>query len=79
MTKTYHIDQFYSEDEAYDHLAKEICAQAIKDYRKAIQYDKKRLQKEVERFFLSDWFHLLSNMNGEFLIEIIRQQENYYD
>ncbi len=77
--KTYHIDQFYSEDEAYDHLAKEICANAIKDYRQALQNNTKKEIHPLERFFRSDWFYLLSNLDGEGLIQLIKEQENYND
>ncbi len=69
-------------EEAYEHLAKSIVIQAIEDYRKILHnprvnnYQRVRGNKlALESFFRSDWCYLLSGYNGEYLIEIIQEQE----
>ncbi|MCH4007745.1 MAG: hypothetical protein LKE59_11460 [Eubacterium sp.] len=66
----------------YENLANAIVLQAVKDYRKAL----KTLQMNpmsrsanadkntLERFFLSDWYRLLTAVDGEMLIEKINQE-----
>ena len=73
-------------EDAYDHLAKSIVIQAISDYREILRYDRiKKLSKtkynkiELENFFLSEWYQLLSDVDGQKLINIIKEQENYHD
>lgn len=61
-------------DEAYEHLAKSIVIQAIEDYRKALHKDPKKLIP-IEKFFLSDWCYILSGWDGEYLIELLKEQE----
>lgn len=75
-----------SEDEAYQHLAKSIVIQAIEDYRKVlhnIKIDRYRQIKsdkaEIEHFFRSDWCYILSNWDGETLMNLIKQQEGITD
>lgn len=69
------------EDE-YTKLANAIVLQAVKDYRDAL----KRLAKhphnilaqsakqEVERFFRSDWFEVLTSIDPEMLIRKLNQE-----
>jgi len=73
-------------DEAYDHLAKSIVIQAIEDYReilrgKAIHNTAQYLvtRKNLEKFFLSDWYQMLSDYDGKELIKLIKEQEHYHD
>lgn len=66
---------------AYDALAKEIIIQAIKDYVRALKnikkgrkmYEAKRRIKELKMFFTSEWFCLLSDMDGKKLIKKIEK------
>ena len=66
---------------AYDNLAKEIIIQAIKDYVKALKnlkkerkmYAAKMTIEECRRFFRSKWFCVLSNADGEKMIEKIER------
>ena len=61
-------------------LANAIIMQAVKDYRQALKYyflrpQKKEYQQDVtelERFFASEWFQLLSNLDGQALMRQIR-------
>lgn len=50
----------------YENLANAIILQAVKDYR--LTDDEQQLQ-EIERFFRSGWFGVLSKVDPEFLIK----------
>lgn len=66
----------------YERLANGIVLQAVKDYRRA----KKRLKKhphndaalcairEVERFFLSPWFTVLTSIDPKRLIKELQSE-----
>lgn len=66
----------------YEKLANAIIIQAVKDYRAALHACRKspsshfaRSQKEtLERFFLSEWYLLLTDIDGEMVIERIRKE-----
>ncbi|MGB4438644.1 MAG: hypothetical protein WBJ13_05315, partial [Sedimentibacter sp.] len=45
--------------------------QAVKDYRLA---KSPATRSSIERFFLSDWFKVLTDLNGENLIERLREE-----
>lgn len=64
----------------YHELANAIVMQAVKDYRKALKYyflrpQRKEYQQDVEeleRFFTSEWFQLLSELDGPALMHRVR-------
>ena len=56
----------------YEELANAIILQAVKDYR--LTDDERELQ-EIERFFRSGWFGVLSKVNPEFLIQSLRKEK----
>ena len=56
----------------YEELANAIILQAVKDYR--LTDDEQRLQ-EIERFFRSGWFSVLSKVDPEFLIKELRKEK----
>ena len=66
----------------YQELANAIIEQAAKDYRIALAYHFKhpgntRYQQnvcEIERFFRSDWYTALTDVEGEYLIREIRRR-----
>lgn len=68
--------------EPVERLANAIILQAVKDYRAALRALKKspssntaRSQKKaLERFFRSDWYLLLTDLDGEMVIERIRKE-----
>ena len=68
--------------EAYENLANAIVLQAVKDYRKALESLKRHpgnagaqyVIKDVERFFLSDWFVELTDLDGRTLMEQLRKE-----
>ena len=65
----------------YIELAKAIIAQAAKDYRAALNQlslnpnDKvaQRERNSIERFFRSDFFSILTNLNGEVLLAKLKE------
>lgn len=63
-----------------ENLANAIILQAVKDYRIALDgrsvggHDSKSVIAECERFFRSEWFQILTNADGEYLIATIRKE-----
>ena len=55
-----------------ENLANAIILQAAKDYR--LTDDEQQLQ-EIERFFRSGWFGVLSKVDPEFLIKELRKEK----
>lgn len=73
---------YLTEDEAYEHLAKSIVIQAIEDYRNALHgkainrhVNVLKDKTELEIFFKSEWYKMLSDWDGKALIELIKKQE----
>ena len=70
--------------EPYENLANAIVLQAVKDYRdvlaRAASHAAKdcyqRSKDDLERFFRSGWFEVLTDLNGEVLIQ--RMNEEVY-
>jgi hypothetical protein len=58
----------------YENLANAIILKAVKDYR---QTKSERTEAELERFFRSDWFHILTRIDGEWLINKLRKEKTY--
>ena len=64
-------------DDAYTKLANAIIEQAVKDYRVALRTLKKkkdneaaeRVKRDVERFFQSRWFEVLTSIDPKILIQ----------
>ena len=64
----------------YQALANAIVETAVKDYKTALKYyythpDKKEYADEVEsleRFFRSGWYELLTDLDGEYLMNGVR-------
>ncbi len=66
----------------YKELANAIIVQAVKDYREALclldmnpndksaQHDK----RSIERFFHSNWFSILTDLNGDLLLEKLKEE-----
>lgn len=67
----------------YEELANTIIINAVCDYRGAKKAlarnpDNTLAQRQAglcERFFLSDWFKILSNVDGEVVLEKLRKEE----
>lgn len=66
----------------YENLANAIVLQAVKDYRDALKLLKKKSSNqaamsdamECKRFFRSDWYKALMSVDGEFLIQKLRDE-----
>lgn len=71
-----------NEYEPYENLANAIVVLAAKDYRSALRRQKrhpgnKETQHTIdrlERFFRSAWYEVLTDVEGEYLIERIKKQ-----
>ena len=70
--------------EPYENLANAIVMQAVKDYRMARHKLRKRpknadakvMLEDCERFFFSDWFETLTNVNGEIVLKKLQQEDD---
>ena len=58
----------------YENLANAIILRAVDDYRLT---DDERELKEIERFFRSGWFGVLSKVDPEYLIRQLRKEKNH--
>ena len=66
-------------DTCYKSLCLAIVEQAVRDYIKALKAEMKcgdlnarRVTRELETFFKSDWFAELSSLDGRLLIKNVR-------
>lgn len=62
------------DDDPYRNLANAIVAVAADDYRNALQNNDDNLVKSLERFFYSDWYGLLTNLNPSILLELLHKE-----
>lgn len=60
----------------YQELANAIVLQAVKDYR---LHDNEQELVRIERFFRSDWFSVLTNVDPEILITKLRKEKVRYE
>lgn len=66
----------------YELLFQAIIVQAAKDYRRALRSLKRDpksryglgKKQEVERFFRSEWYKIMTDVEGEFLIQKIQEE-----
>jgi len=66
----------------YEELAKAIIVQAAADYREALKIlnedpaklKGQRLKSDCERFFRSQWFRELTEVDGEYLISRLQEE-----
>ena len=59
-----------------ENLSNAIVLQAVKDYR--LHDDEQELTR-IERFFRSDWFSVLTNVDPEILITKLRKEKVRYE
>lgn len=60
-------------------LANGIIVQAAEEYRKCLRSRRSRKEtqekmREIEWFFRSDWFHLMTDLDGEMILERLRKE-----
>lgn len=61
-------------------LANAIVSQACEDYRSALRRKKYTDICDIEDFFRSEWYKMLTTIDGEYLIDKLRKEvtnENY--
>ena len=66
----------------YENLANAIVLQAVKDYRDALKRLKKKPRNqaamsdamECERFVRAGWYKALTSVDGEYLIQKLREE-----
>jgi hypothetical protein len=63
------MDYMYKEN--YEKLAQAIIIQAVRDYRNSYSY---QTRCSIERFFRSEWFMVLTTLNGEMLIKRLQEE-----
>lgn len=51
-----------------------IIVQACEDYRTALKWDDIKSIREIERFFRSKWYGILTSIDGEYLIAKLRKE-----
>lgn len=61
--------------ENWQDLANAVVLQAVQDYR--LSNDPRDLE-ELERFFLSDWFRLLTDLSPDCLLSLLRREKGVY-
>lgn len=67
-------------EEGIENLTNAIILQAVKDYRKALKgfslngKSSTAVIVDCERFFRSDWYRQLTNVDGEYLMTTIRKE-----
>ena len=68
-------------DEAYERLAAAVVVQAVKDYKGALRKEARGKATpttqgtiiDCESFFKSDWFQMLSELDGPALMQKVRK------
>ena len=72
----------YLAEDPYERLANAIILQATSDYRRNLKKLKKNPQNrevlndvmQIEKFFRSHWYQVLTTVEGEFLIQKLRKE-----
>ena len=74
------FSEFETNQRGLEDLSNAIILQAVKDYRIDLAggsvngRDSKSVVAECERFFQSEWFRELTDLDGEYLIKTIRKE-----
>ena len=71
----------------YEELANAIILQGVKDWRQAVRTQKKHpryqpaltMREECERFFLGEWFGMLTKVDGRMILQKLKQEEKIHD
>lgn len=66
-------------NENYKELANAVVLQAVRDYRHALAVENEYYIRKLEKFFRSEWFKILANLDGEMIIERLRQEKENGD
>ena len=63
----------HTEEQAYTNLANAIITKAVQDYKFALRCDLPKTKKDCESFFCSDWFEVLTNLDGKTIMRKIKE------
>ena len=63
-------------DDPYERLAGAIILQAVSDYRTALKDGSDEI-RALEKFFRSDYFMLLTSIDGEMLISRLKKEAGH--
>ena len=69
-------------ENSYEKLANAIVLQAVSDYRAVLKKVKKNPKNrdsidgvlQIEKFFRSEWYQVLTSVDGEYLIDRLRKE-----
>ena len=61
-------------DEAYQDLANAIIEKAASDYRIALASKDQGKIKHLESFFRSTWYHILTAVDGDYIMNKIKEE-----
>jgi len=60
----------------YQNLANAIVAVAADDYRNALKDNNKKQIASLEKFFHSSWYKMLTNLNPDSLLDMLRREHS---
>ena len=69
-----------SKEMAYRNLANAVILQAVFDYRNALdgvsynRFPPEKIARDIEKFFLSEYFEMLTKVKGQYLIDKLKQE-----
>lgn len=74
-------------NELYEELATAIILRAVEDWRESVKTLKKRprndearqMKDECEQFFLSEWFGVLTSVDGSMILRKLKQEEGIHE
>ncbi len=77
------VKKTFWSDEGCNKLIEAIVVQAAQDYRQNLRRKKPRKKKEpnnsirdIERFFNSEWFCMLTNVDGKQLLQALKNEND---
>ena len=59
-------------EQGIENLVTGIVTQAAKDYRKVRHLENSYEKRELEEFFLSTWFHQLTGLDGQMVLDKLK-------
>lgn len=65
-----------SNDDPWRNLANAIVAVAADDYRSALRNEDEGLLKSLERFFHSEWYRILTDVDADRLLGMLRREQS---
>ncbi len=62
------------DNEGYSRLCNAIIVQAVKEYMGAKKRNNKNRLAEIKRFFLSEWYSVLTELDGAKMLEMLDEK-----